>query len=351
MHRYRFFFILQLVCSLALGARVELPWSPLPEKPPTPKDNPSTREKISLGKQLFFDPRISLDGTISCNSCHNVMGNGTDNKPTSAGVDAKHGGRSAPTVWNSAFHSVQFWDGRAASLEDQAKGPMTNPVEMAMKDHAMVMDRISRIPGYVAQFKKVFNGENSTTIENTAKAIAAYERTLITRNSPFDRYMRGNKKAISAQAEKGMKTVIELGCITCHRGQNFNGTDLKMGEGFYQKFPLLPDEVYTPKYRFMDDKGRAETTKKEEDEHFWRVPTWRNVALTAPYFHNGSVATLEEAVRIMAKVQLGKEVTEEQVSDIVSFLNTLVGEFPEQTLPRLPETPGKTFFPLNAGNI
>jgi len=331
------------------AARTDLPWSPLPDKVPTPKDNPTTKEKITLGKQLFFDPRLSFDGTISCNSCHNVMGNGTDNRGVSLGVNAKAGGRSSPTVWNSAFHSVQFWDGRAPSLEEQAKGPLINPVEMGMKDHFMVMDRVARIPGYVTQFKKIFGGDNAVSIDNAAKAIAAYERTLITRNSPFDKYMRGNKKAISAQAESGMKLVMELGCITCHRGANFNGSDLKMGEGFYQKFPLLPDEEYVKKYKFTVDKGRGDLTKNEEDDHFWRVPTWRNVALTAPYFHNGSVDTLEEAVRVMAKLQLGKTVTDNQVADIVAFLNTLVGEFPEQTMPRLPETPGKTFFPRTMG--
>lgn len=340
----RLLLVLAVLSNVAFAAADPLPWSPLPAKVPTPANNPTTKEKVHLGKQLFFDPRLSLDGTVSCNSCHNVMSGGTDSRPFSVGVSAKVGGRSAPTVWNAAFHTVQFWDGRAATLEDQAIGPMTNPVEMAMASHDVVMARVAQIPGYVEGFKKAFKGEaNPVTITNAAKAIAAYERTLITRNSPFDKYMKGNKKAISAQAEKGMRTVIELGCITCHRGSNFNG-ELAMGEGFYQKFPLLPDEVYTPKYKLTADKGRGDLTKNEEDNHFWRVPTWRNVAITAPYFHNGSVASLEEAVRVMAKVQLGKDVSEDQVKDIVAFLNTLTGEFPEQTMPRLPETPGKSFF-------
>lgn len=338
-------FLFLIAVSVAAQAAPSLPWSPLPDKVPTPANNPTTKEKVHLGKQLYFDPRISVDGTVSCNSCHNVMSNGTDNRPFSLGVGAKAGGRSAPTVWNSAFHTVQFWDGRAATLEDQAVGPMTNPIEMGMPSHDVVISRISQIPGYVEGFKKAFKADaNPVNISNAAKAIAAYERTLITRNSPFDKYMKGNKKAISAQAEKGMRTVMELGCITCHRGPNFNGDGLELGVGFYQKFPLIPDDVYTPKYKFTDDKGRGGVTKNEEDDHFWRVPTWRNVALTAPYFHNGSVATLEEAVRVMAKVQLGKNITDEQVKDIVAFLNTLSGEFPEQTMPRLPETPGKSFF-------
>ncbi len=343
-------FVLTLIIPLMSTAKVrdDLPWAPLPKEAAAPKDNPTTKEKIHLGKMLFFDPRLSMDGTVSCNSCHNVMSNGTDSRPFSIGVGAKAGGRSAPTVWNSAFHSVQFWDGRALSLEEQAKGPMTNPVEMAMANHTLVMERIQAIPGYVEAFKKAFPKDSAPTIDNAAKAIAAFERTLVTKPSAFDRYMKGDKKAISAQAERGMNTVRQIGCVTCHVGPNFNNPDIQMGEGFYQKFPLIADELFTPKYKLLEDKGRGALTKNEDDNNYWRVPTWRNVALTAPYFHNGLVATLDEAVRVMAKVQLGKDLSNEQVADIVAFLNTLSGEFPEITLPRLPETPGKSFFGVTA---
>lgn len=324
------------------AAKLDLPWAPLPAKAPAPKDNPTTPEKVELGKQLFFDQRLSRDGSVSCNSCHNVMSGGGDSRATSLGVSLKTGKRSAPTVWNSAFHSVQFWDGRAPTLEEQAKGPLINPVEMAMDDHNVVVERVKAIPGYVTQFKKIFGGKDPVTIDNLAKAVAAYERTLITQNSPFDRYMKGDKKAISAQAERGMRTVVELGCIACHNGPNFNGPTLGPGEGQFRRFPTFTDNAYVEKYHLLDDLGRAEVTKnEEEDGHMFRVPTWRNVALTAPYFHNGSVPTLDLAVRVMAKVQLNKDLTDQQAADIVAFLESLTGEFPKQTMPRLPETPGK----------
>lgn len=315
----------------------------LPEKPPIPVDNPMSEAKVKLGKQLFFDPRLSIDGTVSCNSCHNVMSNGTDNRAVSIGVDAQKGGRSAPTVWNAAYLTAQFWDGRAATLEDQAKGPILNPIEMGMPDEASVVKRIKSIPGYARQFKEVFSGKNPVTYDNIAKAIASYERTLITPNSRFDRYIKGDKKALAKNAIRGMKLVEEIGCTSCHTGPNFAGpTNLKTGEGFYQKFPTFPGSSYDKKYQFTKDKGRYEVTKKDEDKHMWRVPTWRNVALTAPYFHNGSVMTLEEAVKIMAKTQLDKELSEKQTKDITAFLNSLSGEFPHQPMPRLPSLPMTT---------
>lgn len=326
--------------GLAVAAFGAQAFEPLPAKVPVPADNPMTPEKIELGKQLYFDPRLSVDGTVSCNSCHNVMSSGTDNRPVSVGVAGQKGGRSAPTVWNSAFLSAQFWDGRAATLEDQAKGPILNPIEMGMPSPEAAVDRIKSIPGYNAQFKQVFGGSNPVTYDNIAKAIAAYERTLVTPNSAFDRYMKGDKKALSPAAQRGMKLAQSVGCTACHNGPNFAGpASLPVGQGFYQKFPTFTGNDYVTKYKLMDDKGRFEVTKDKADQHMWRVPTWRNVALTAPYFHNGSVATLDEAVRVMAKTQLNKDLTNEQVADLVAFLNSLSGEFPKQTLPRLPDTP------------
>lgn len=309
---------------------------PLPANPPVPADNPITAAKVELGKQLFFDPRLSVDGTISCNSCHNVMSGGTDNRSVSVGVSGAKGGRSAPTVWNAAFLSSQFWDGRAATLEDQAKGPILADVEMGMPSEEEAVKRIKAIPGYVDSFKAVFGNENPITYDNIAKAIATYERTLITPNSPFDRYMRGDKSAMSASAIRGMEAVQGLGCTSCHSGPNFSGPAAEAGSGFFQKFPTYESE-YDKKYGFSEDLGRYNVTKSDADKNVWRVPTWRNVALTAPYFHNGSVATLEEAVRVMAKTQLNKDPTEKQVSDIVAFLNSLTGEFPAQTMPQLPD--------------
>ncbi len=313
----------------------------LPALPPIPADNPQSDAKIDLGKQLFFDPRLSASGTVSCNSCHNVMGNGTDSIRTSFGVFGERGGRNSPTVWNAAFYSTQFWDGRAATLEDQAKGPILNPVEMAMPDESTAVERIRSIPGYANQFAAVFGGNEPVTYDNIAKAIASYERTLVTPNSPFDRFMNGDKTAMNTSAQRGMQAVQDVGCTACHSGPIFAGPGgLALGQGFFQRFPLLSDNDYVAKYRLDEDLGRYTVTQKDADRHMWRVPTWRNVALTAPYFHNGSVDTLDEAVRVMGKTQLGLELSDDQVADIVAFLESLTGEFPQQTLPRLPQTSG-----------
>lgn len=336
-------FILISIISLPAFAADQGPFQALPSKAPVPKDNPTTPAKIELGKILFFEPRISQPGTISCNTCHNVMAGGDDGRATSIGMGAQRGKRSAPTVWNSAFLTVQFWDGRAPSLEEQAKGPITNPIEMGMKTHDVALERINQIPGYTALFKKAFpNDKNAVTIENAVKAIASYERTLITANSRFDKFIKGNKKALNAQEQKGMKLVEEVGCTACHYGANFAGPIAPDTEGHYQKFPQNPNAEIEKKYNFIKDLGRYEVTKKDEDKNMYRVPTWRNIALTAPYFHNGAVKTLHEAVRVMAKLQLDVDLKSEQVEDIVAFLNTLSGEFPKQTMPRLPELPNRT---------
>lgn len=336
------FCILGLGISFSILAAESLPFSPLPKKAPAPKDNPTTEAKVNLGRQLYFDPRVSIDGTVSCNSCHNVMSGGTDNRRVSVGVGGQKGGRNSPTVFNAAFLSVQFWDGRAKTLEEQAAGPMINAVEMGAANHDIVVGRIQDIPGYVTQFTKVF-GKDQVNIDTATKAIAAYERTLITPNAPFDKYLRGNKKALDANAQRGLKLVNELGCVACHNGVAFAGPmDPLSGAGFYQKFPTFADNEYVKKYRLDEDKGRFEATKDEKDKGLFRVPTWRNIALTAPYFHNGMVPTLDEAVRVMAKVQLNKELSNEQVSDIVAFLNSLTGELPKQAMPSLPLTPNRT---------
>ncbi|HEY9898028.1 MAG TPA: cytochrome c peroxidase [Pantanalinema sp.] len=322
--------------SAAVPAEARAQWKAfiLPEKPPVPSSNPMTAAKVELGRQLYFDPRLSSTGAVSCNSCHDVMKGGDDNRATSLGVHGKTGGRSAPTVWNAAHLSVQFWDGRAASLEEQAKGPMVNPVEMGNPDHAAVVKRLSLIPGYVKQFEAVY-GKNGLNIDNAAGAIAAYERTLVTPNSPFDRYVKGDASALSSAARRGMGLVQQLGCVSCHSGPNFSGPPLPEGTGFYQRFPSVAS-AYDARYQLKKDPGRYEVTRAEADRHVWRVPTWRNVARTAPYFHNGSVKTLDEAVRVMAKSQLNATLTDAQTKDIVAFLNALTGEFPRQKAPKLP---------------
>jgi cytochrome c peroxidase len=312
--------------------------APFPQ-PPIPADNPQTPEKIALGKQLYFEPRISRDGTISCNSCHDVrhVSGAHPGKKVSEGVGGLLGGRNSPTVWNAAYYSVQFWDGRAPTLEEQAKGPITNPVEMAMGSHDEVVTRIEKIKEYQEQFKKVFGGDKPVTIENMVKAIAAYERTLITPDSPYDRFKAGETKALSAAAQRGMKLVETVGCLACHSGPHFAGPELPMGTGFYQKFPMFEDEKLESTYKFKEDKGRYDVTKKDSDQHMFRVQSWRNIEHTSPYFHNGSVKSLDEAVRVMAKLQLNKTLKDEEVKDIVAFLKSLTGKIPLQKAPKLPK--------------
>lgn len=313
----------------------------LPKASPAPADNAVTEDKILLGKTLYFDPRLSLDGTVSCNSCHNVMSGGDDNRAGSVGIKGQIGGRGAPTVWNSGFLTVQFWDGRAASLEEQAKGPLINPIEMGMPNHEAVIARLKKIEGYQPLFDRAFGkGKNNLNIDNVAKAIATYERTLVT-PSRFDRWIEGDKKAMTSIEIEGFETMKTVGCFACHMGVNFAGPALPMGTGFYQGFPVYPSQ-YDSKYELKKDLGRFEVTKDEGDKNRWRVPTLRNVALTAPYFHNGTVKTLDEAVRVMGKSQLNVELKEAQVKKIVAFLTALNGEFPKQEMPRLPGTSGFT---------
>jgi len=327
--------VLMLVSSMPALAN----WQALPEVAPAPEDNPTTEAKVTLGKMLFMDPRFSSTGTVSCNSCHNVMEGGDDSRTFSMGVHGKTGGRNAPTVWNSAFHSVQFWDGRADLLEDQAKGPVTNPVEMGVTEIELAMDVVRAIPGYQSYFDEAF-GRNSMTVVNAAKAVAAFERTLITPNSPYDKYVKGDKTAMTAQQVRGMETFAATGCTSCHSGAAFNGPKMDFGTGFYTKFPTFTDNDYDKKYDLSADKGREEATGKAADAHMYRVPTLRNITDTAPYFHNGSVNKLSEAVRVMAKTQLNSDLADKDVDDIVAFLEALTGTYPEIMMPRLPATMG-----------
>ena len=312
-------------------------FEPLPQTAPDPKDNPSTPESISLGKQLFFDARLSVDGTVSCNSCHNVQGNGTDSRATSVGVKGQTGDRSAPSVWNAALLSAQMWDGRLPTLEEQAKGPILNPIEMAMPHPDAAVQRIASIPGYAEQFAKIYGGESPVTYDNIAKSIAAYERTLITPNSRFDQYLMGNKSALTREEKNGLDTFRSLGCSRCHRGQAMAGPKLATGQVFLQWFPAYPNH-YIEEYKLVDDlgynNGKEDELKVRRGK--WRVPSLRNIANTAPYFHNGSVKTLDKAVRVMARSQLNRELTDYEASVLVAFLKTLTGEYSEQSTPELP---------------
>ena len=328
-----------LITSMIAAQANAVDWQALPETAPAPADNPTTAAKVELGKMLYMDPRFSSTGTVSCNSCHNVMEGGDDSRKVSMGVHGKTGGRNAPTVWNSAFHSAQFWDGRAPLLEDQAKGPVANPVEMGMEDVDTAMDRVRKIPGYKPYFDKAF-GENSMTVENAAKAVAAFERTLITPNSAYDKYVKGDKSALNEQQVRGMNKFASAGCTSCHSGAAFNGPQPELGKGFYAKFPTFADNKHVSQYKLTEDKGREEVTGNKADAGMFRVPTLRNITDTAPYFHNGSVNDLGEAVRLMAKTQLNQDLSDADVGDIVAFLGALTGPYPEITMPRLPATAG-----------
>jgi cytochrome c peroxidase len=316
-------------------------WQPLPIKAPEPIDNPTTLAKAELGKMLFHDTRLSSSGTIACASCHNVMAGGDDSRGGSVGIGGQVGRRSAPTVWNAAFNSVQFWDGRAPSLEAQAKGPVTNPAEMGMANWEVAVDRLKAIPGYVEAFASAFGATDTITVDNVVKAIAAYERTLITPNSAYDKFVKGDRSALSEQQQRGMKTFAEVGCTVCHSGPAFNGSSQPDGVGIFRKFPLHANAALETQYDLSSDVGRFEVTNNEADKMMFKVPTLRNIALTAPYFHNGKVKTLDEAVRVMAKTQLDKNLDPQQIADVVAFLNALTGEFPKQEMPRLPGYPGK----------
>jgi len=303
----------------ALATEIPEGMGVLPSAVPVPADNPQTAAKVELGKKLYFEPALSKSGQFSCNSCHNLGTWGVDNQKFSIGHKWQRGGRNAPTVLNSAFWSKQFWDGRAPLLEDQAKGPPMNPVEMAMDSEANVIKRLTAA-GYDAEFSTVF-GKNSMNYDNMAKAIAAFERTLITPNAPFDKFVQG-KGDISKAAKRGMLKVAEVGCTSCHAGPLFTSNDFA-------------------EFQYGTDTGVKSVSGKAGDDHVFRVQSWRNVAMTAPYFHDGSAATLSEAVETMGEVQLGIKLPKKDVADIVAFLETLTGEAPQVVFPVLPRPSGK----------
>lgn len=286
--------------------------------------------KAELGKKLWFDPRLSKSGFISCNSCHNLSMGGSDNLPTSIGHNWQEGPINSPTVLNSSLNFVQFWDGRAKTLKEQAGGPIENPKEMA-SDHDLVVNVIASIPEYVAEFNTVY-GDEAVNIDRITDAIAVFEETLITPNSRFDQWLRGDDNAITATELEGYELFKNSGCVACHYGEGIGGAS-------FQKMGLL-EEYKTENLA----KGLADFTGKDSDEMFFKVPTLRNVALTYPYFHDGQVNTLEEATKIMGKLQLGREFSEEEVHKIVSFFMALTGEQPQLMMPILP--PSNNLTPL-----
>lgn len=305
-------------------------FKPLPSEEEMQKLRAFTPEQAELGRALWYEPRLSKGNTVSCNSCHNLASAGVDNLPTSQGHKGAFGGRNSPSALNAATLDMQFWDGRAADVEEQAGGPLLNPVEMANESEAAAVAKIAKIPEYQAAFKKAFPQDGAVSFQNITTAIGAFERTLLT-PSKWDEYLKGNIQALSEQERKGVRSFIDNGCIACHTGMNLGGNS-------FQKFGL----VEGPFWKFIEDpnhdKGRAEVTKNEADQHFFRVPGLRNVAKTYPYFHNGSVWELDKAVKIMGQAQLGKDLPQEEVDNIVAFLHTLSGSVSEKarTMPELP---------------
>lgn len=310
----------------------------LPDSAINPK-NPLSAEKIALGKALYFDTRLSKSGSISCNSCHNLATYGVDNLPTSPGHKSQLGARNSPTSLNAALHGMQFWDGRAADVEEQAKGPILNPVEMAIPHEGFAEERIASIPTYQEWFKAAFPRETKpVTYNNIANAIAAFERTLLT-PSRFDKYLNGDATALNDTEKKGMETFINSGCITCH----MNST---LGGNMYQKFGVKKD-YWTLTGSKKHDEGRSDITKAAADKFFFKVPSLRNVAQTYPYFHDGSVWDLKQAIAIMGELQLDKKFSDEELNNLEAFLKSLTGDVPKDalTLPVLPASTSNTSKP------
>jgi cytochrome c peroxidase len=286
--------------------------------------NPLSDAKVDLGRMLYYDTRLSKNRTVSCNSCHDLASFGDDGLATSKGIDAQLGGRSAPTVYNAAIHIAQFWDGRAADVEAQAVGPILNPIEMGMPDEAYVLRVLKSIPGYVEAFAKAFPEDpESVTYANVGKAIGAFERKLMT-PSKFDDFLKGDEKALTDAEKHGLNLFVTTGCTVCHNGMGVGGH-------LYQKLGLVKEWP-------TKDLGRFAATKNEADKYFFKVPSLRNITETAPYLHDGSIASLEEMVAKMAEYQLGRTISAEDTKAIVAFLGSLKGRVDENYIKK-PELP------------
>jgi cytochrome c peroxidase len=326
--------VLAIFISIALIALAQDPlleraqkrFKPVPTTPVSLKANPQTPEKIELGKMLFFDPRLSSSWLISCNTCHNLSLGGVDLLETSIGHGWQKGPRNSPTVLNAVFNVAQFWDGRAKDLAEQAKGPVQAAVEMnSTRDRTI--KTLTSIPQYVALFKKAFSESDPVTFDNVARAIEAFEATLVTPGSRFDQYLAGKADALSASEKQGLDLFLSKGCVNCHAGVNLGG----MG---YFPFGVIAKpgaEILPP-----GDKGRFEVTRTASDEYVFKSPSLRNIELTAPYFHSGKVWDLRQAVAVMGSAQLGATLSTADTDAIVSFLRTLTGEQPKVQYPVLP---------------
>ena len=294
----------------ALRAKAKEILAPLPDKMPGAEKD--TKEMVALGEKLYFEKRLSINEKLSCNSCHLVdqARAGVDNEPTSEGAHGQRGDRNSPTTLNAGFHFAQFWDGRAKNLEEQAKGPVLNPVEMAMPEEPEVVRRLSQDKQYPKMFKAAFPGEaNPITYDNFARAVAAFERTLRTHDR-FDDFLNGDDKALNAQELYGLDLFLTTGCTTCHTGPTIGGN-------MYQKVGLIHP------YANTNDLGRIKVTEEDSDAYRFKVPSLRNVALTWPYFHDGKAASLESAIKQMAYMQLDKKLSDEDIAALKAFLGSL----------------------------
>jgi len=283
------------------------------------KENPVTDAKVALGKRLYFDKILSKDNTQSCNTCHNLNTYGVDNNPFSKGNDGELGGRNSPTTLNAALHIAQFWDGREPDVEAQAGGPILNPVEMAMPSKAVVVARLDADESYFDMFDAAFPGaDEAITYDKLQKAIGAFERRLIT-PSKFDKYLTGDNNALTDKEKEGLQTFIKIGCTNCHNG-------VAIGGNSFRKFGEMQGDYWKYTKSKKIDNGKFDITGNESDKYVFKVAGLRNVSKTYPYFHDGSVDNLEDAVKIMAKTQLNKELTKTELEQIVAFLNSLTGE-------------------------
>ncbi|CAB5659525.1 Cytochrome c551 peroxidase precursor [Delftia tsuruhatensis] len=314
-----------IAAACCLGAQAAQPNEPIQPVAPAKVANPAM---VELGKKLFFDPRLSRSGFISCNSCHNLSMGGSDNLKTSIGHNWQKGPINSPTVLNSSMNLAQFWDGRAKDLKEQAGGPIANPGEMAFT-HELAVDMLASIPAYRAEFRKVFRKE-PLTIDQVTDAIAAFEETLVTPDARFDQWLKGNRKALSQDELAGYRLFKESGCVACHNGPAVGGNSFqKMG-------------IVEPYKASVDAQGRSAVTGNDADRFNFKVPTLRNVELTYPYFHDGAADTLAQAVDVMGRLQLGRKFSEDENAKIVAFLKTLTGEQPRMVLPILPPSSDTT---------
>ena len=311
--------------SSAIRKQVAFVFGTLPENAAT-LERPMTKPRVDLGRMLYYDARLSKNHDISCNSCHQLGRFGVDGEATSPGHRGQRGGRNSPTVYNAALHVAQFWDGREPDVEAQAKGPVLNPIEMAMPSEAAVIAVLKSIPGYEPLFAAAFPGESDPiSYDNMGTAIGAFERGLLT-PSPFDRFMAGDDKVLSSDALAGASLFVQKGCVACHNGSAIGGS-------LYRKIGLV--KPYPTK-----DLGRFDVTKQEADRYVFKVPSLRNISETGPYFHDGSIADLDQAVQIMGRHQIGIEIDRADRKQIIAFLESLKGDISPDYIkqPQLPSS-------------